>query len=79
MYGNMMNKDAVAVTPADGTDLPRGICNGIYVGGAGAVAVITEAGSTVTFAAVPVGTLLQIRARRILATGTAATLMLAMY
>ena len=79
MYGNMTNKDAVAVTPADGTDLPRGVCNGLYIGGTGAVAVTTEAGSVVTFAAVPVGTTLQIRARRVMSTGTAATLILAMY
>lgn len=79
MYGNMTNKDAVAVTPADGTDLPRGVCNGLYIGGAGAVAVTTEAGSVVTFAAVPVGTFLQIRAKRVMATNTAATLILALY
>lgn len=80
MYGNMTNKDAVAVTPDDGTNLPRGVCNALYIGGAGAVAVITEGGSTVvTFEEVPVGTFLQIRAERVMATKTTATLILALY
>ena len=79
MYGNMTNKDAVAVTPNDGTNLPRGVCNALYIGGAGAVAVTTEVGSVVTFAAVPVGTMLQIRASKVMATNTTATLILAMY
>jgi len=79
MYGNMTNKDAVAVTPDDGTNLPRGVCNALYIGGAGAVAVLTEGGSVVTFAAVPAGTMLQIRASKVMATNTTATLILAMY
>ena len=79
MYGNMTNKDAVAVTPDDSANLPRGVCNALYIGGAGAVAVTTEAGAVVTFAAVPAGTMLQIRASKVRATNTTATLILAMY
>ena len=45
----------------------------LYIGGAGNVAVVTEAGNTVTFTAVPVGTQLEIRVKQILATGTTAT------
>jgi hypothetical protein len=45
----------------------------LYIGGAGNVAVVTEAGNTVTFTAVPVGTQLDIRVKQILATGTTAT------
>lgn len=45
----------------------------LYIGGAGNVAVVTEAGNTVTFTAVPVGTQLDIRVRQVLATGTTAT------
>jgi len=79
MYGNMTNKDAVDVTPDDGVDLPRGVCNALYIGRAGDVAVTTEAGSVVTFADVPVGTFLQIRASRVMATNTTADRILAMY
>jgi hypothetical protein len=45
----------------------------LYVGGAGNLAVVTEAGNTVTFTAVPVGTQLEIRVKQVLATGTTAT------
>lgn len=56
----------------------------IYVGGAGDVAVIpwrgdqhlAESTPAVTFKAVPVGSFLPVRVRRILSTGTTATLML---
>lgn len=64
-------RDAAAVTPSDATDLavlPRAI----YVGQAGNLALIMAGGQTVTFQAVPAGTLLPIRAARILATETTA-------
>jgi len=48
------------------------------VGGAGAVVAIVN-GTAVTFAAVPVGTILEIRATRVNATGTAATNLVALY
>lgn len=63
---------AFAVTPSDSDDLASpGV--GLYVGGAGAVAAILEDGGTVTFTAVPVGTHLPYIFKRILATGTTAT------
>lgn len=70
---------AKVVTPSDGVDLADGPTKGIWVGGAGAIKVDMMDGDTVTFSAVPVGTILPIRAKRIYATGTAATLMLALY
>lgn len=45
--------------------------SGIYVGGTGDVIVVTEAGTTVTFKAVPVGTIIPIRTQKVLATSTA--------
>ena len=67
---------AVAITPDDDTDLeftPRAL----YIGGAGAVTVILRNDTAaVTFAAVPVGTVLPVRPKRVLATGTDATLLL---
>lgn len=72
-------RDAAAVTPSDTVDLPDGPCRGIYVGGAGAVKIVTTNGSTVTFAAVPVGTFMRVGAVRIFSTGTTATNLLALY
>ena len=46
---------------------------GLYIGGAGNVAVTGEDGQDVTFTAVPVGTVLRLRVRKVKATGTTAT------
>lgn len=61
---------AAAVTTSD---TAPNVFTRLYIGGAGNVAVVTEAGNTVTFTAVPVGTQLDIRVRQVLATGTTAT------
>lgn len=63
---------AVAVTPSDGSDLTY-VSRGVYVGGAGDIKVTLLGGETVTFSAVPAGTLLPVRASRIWSTGTTAT------
>lgn len=69
-----------AVTPADGADLTLGAARAIWVGGAGTIAIIAEGDSSaVTLSGVPAGTILWIRAKRILATGTSATLIVALY
>lgn len=65
-----------AITPSDSTDLTY-VTKSIYVGGAGAIAIIGPDGDTVTFAAVPVGTLLRIQAARVKSTGTTATNLIA--
>lgn len=52
---------------------------GIYVGGAGDVAVVlwgNEDSEVVVFKAVPVGTLLPIRVRKVMSTNTTATLLI---
>ena len=67
-----------AITTSDVTELPF-VIRKLYVGGAGAVVAVNEAGVAVTFTAVPVGTTLDIWARRINATGTTATLLVGMY
>ena len=79
MHGNVINKDAVVITTSDTVALPRGVCNGIYVGGAGNVVVLTEGGSVVTFTAPVLGTVIPIRAVRVNTTNTTATLLLALY
>lgn len=66
-------QNAEAVTKSDSTTFsPPTI--GLFVGGAGAVAVRMFGSQTnVTFSAVPAGTLLPIQVDRVLSTGTDAT------
>lgn len=67
-----------SVTPDDDNDLdptPRAL----YIGGGGAVAMHDRDGTSVTWAAVPVGAILPFRARRVLATGTTATNIVAIW
>lgn len=63
---------ADAITPNDGADLPR-VVKALYVGGAGAIALTTEYGSTVTFTGVTAGSVLPVRVKKVSATGTTAT------
>ena len=72
-------KDARAVTPADGSDLPDGICKSLYVGGTGAIALDTALGNTVTFSGIPAGTILPVQVKRVRSTGTTATSIVALY
>ena len=58
---------AAAVTTSD---TAPNVFTRLYVGGAGNLAVVTEAGNTVTFTAVPVGTQLEIRVKQVLTTAT---------
>ncbi len=62
---------AEAITPHDTNDLVN-ITRAIYVGGAGNIAA-TVGKTDVTFTAVPVGTVLRVRASKVKATGTTAT------
>ena len=66
------------VTKHDSNDLVK-VSRGIYVGGGGDVAAVMADGTVLTFSAVPAGTLLPIRCKRINSTNTTATLMLALY
>ena len=62
---------ASAVTKSDTTVLAGVV--GIYVGGAGNLAVTMNSGVDVIFPAVPVGSILPIRVTKVLSTGTTAT------
>jgi hypothetical protein len=66
---------AEAVTPSDTVDLTY-VTRGLWVGGAGNVAVVMVSGDAVTFSGVVAGTLLPIRVSRVKSTSTTATLML---
>ncbi|WP_338719499.1 hypothetical protein [Devosia sp. XK-2] len=62
-----------AITPSDAADLSE-VTRAIYVGGAGNLAVRLLSGADVTFAAVSAGTVLPIRALRVLTASTATNL-----
>ncbi|MFT2210364.1 spike base protein, RCAP_Rcc01079 family [Rhizobium giardinii] len=59
------------VTPSDAIDLSE-VTRAIYVGSGGTLAVRLLSGQTVTFAGVSAGSILPLRADRVLATGTTA-------
>ena len=66
-----------AVTPSDDTDLTG--TRGLYIGGDGDVLIRTIfTDSTVTFAAVPAGSILPVQATRVMA-ATTATNIVALY
>ena len=70
-------RSATVVTKSDTVDTPY---KSIWVGGTGNVTVLminaTDDTQTVTFTAVPAGTLLPIQVRRVMSTATTATLMI---
>lgn len=71
-------ENAAAVTPADGADLAN-FSKALFVGGAGTLKVDLVGGTTVTFTGVVAGSYLRLRARRVYATGTTATNIVALY
>lgn len=66
------------VTPSDTVNLPVG-CRSVYVGGAGNIVLVSRGGNTVTFTAIPAGSVLPVMPMRINATNTTATLIVALY
>ena len=74
---------AVAITPSDTVNfVQQGVTDlltsGIYVGGAGVVAVVFQDGSVVNFTCIA-GQILPVRAKRINSTNTTGTLLVALY
>mgnify|MGYP000700423410 CR=1 FL=1 len=70
--------NAASVTPNDSTVLD--CTRGLWVGGAGNIAVVMRGGSAaVTFSGVPAGTLLPFRVTKVMSTNTTATLIVALY
>lgn len=69
---------AVAVTPSDSTDLTY-MARALYIGGAGSVNVDVADGTTVVFAGLAAGTILPVRVKRVRATSTTATNIVALY
>ncbi len=70
-------RKAFSITPDDIAVVTPG-CEAIYVGGAGDLAVVVD-GVTVTFKAVPVGLIIPVKAQKVKATGTTATLLVGLW
>lgn len=75
----------LAITTSDTSDLKpfqdrnKILTDAIYVGATGDVTAVSEDGTAILFKGVPVGTFLPIRARRVNATATTATNLVACY
>lgn len=74
---------AIPVTPSNTTNinLPTGLnfTMGLYVGGSGDLSVLMSDGTTATFTAVSAGVVLPLSVKRVNATGTTATGIVAVY
>lgn len=79
MYNAYVPRGGFAVTPNDTTELGPPILTQLYIGSAGSLAIITEDGSALTYPIVPAGTFLSMRIKRVLATGTTASAIIAHY
>lgn len=75
---NLPATNAVAITPSDSVDLTYAT-RGIYVGVGGNIALVMVSGAVVTLIAVPQGVILPLRVKRINATNTAASSLVAIY
>lgn len=69
---------AVAVTPSDSTDLTY-MARALFIGTAGNVNVDVADGTTVLFSGVQAGQILPVRVKRVRATSTTATSIVALY
>jgi hypothetical protein len=67
------------VAPNDSTDLPGGQARAFYVGTGGTLALQNNAGVTVSFPSVNGGSILPVSSRRVLATGTTASNIIALF
>lgn len=80
-------RQARAITPNDSGDLrlsnqdgTKTECRSLYVGGAGDVAILASGDTaSVVWKAVPAGAIVPVEARTVLATGTTATNIVAIY
>lgn len=68
--------NAYTPTQSDAMDDPDGPFSALWVGGTGNVKVTAVGGTVAVFTAVPAGTYLSIRIRRVWSTGTTATNMI---
>jgi hypothetical protein len=69
---------AAAITKSDTVDIPEGLTDAVYIGGAGVTVFVFEDDSTVTMTCTA-GQLLPLRVKRINSSVTASTLWVALY
>ncbi|TPW27832.1 hypothetical protein FJU08_19075 [Martelella alba] len=67
--------DGFAITPSDSTGLSE-TTRALYIGGGGDVTLIMASGNNLTFTGLNAGTILPVRVKQVLATGTTATTIL---
>ena len=80
MFNAYTPKGGVNVVPSDIADIViKQIPNRLYVGGSGNVTLISEDGSNLFYEGVEVGETLEIRFTRVMASGTTATNLIALY
>ena len=69
----MPYNDGFAITKSDDDELAQ-VTRGIYVGGAGNISLVTERGNTIVLKGALAGTILNVRAVKVLAATTATDL-----
>lgn len=72
-------ESCAAVTASDSTDLDGGTCRALYVGTGGNINIDDAFGNTVLLSNVPTGSVLPVRAKRVRATSTTASNLVALY
>jgi hypothetical protein len=70
-------QSASTVSPSDTNVLPQ--TRGLYIGGSGNLAVVMADGSSVTFTGVTAGVIFPVSVTKVMATGTTATNIVAVY
>lgn len=75
---NNTYRGALVVSPHDTNELTTW-SRALYIGGTGAITVVTVEGQTVLISALPVGTIIPLSVKIVKATGTTATLIVALW
>lgn len=65
-------EDAISITPSDSAELTK-IPRALYVGGAGAIAVVTALGTAITLSGAVAGSIIPLKVKQVKNTGTTAT------
>lgn len=77
LHESFLDGQAVDISSTDHTF--KKLTRGIYIGGAGAIVLVLASGRTLTFSAVPVGTMLKVAASKVIKTNTTATNILGLF
>lgn len=75
----MCARRVALVAPSDVADLPAAPCFGLWVGGAGNISLDDGSGATTLISGIPAGTILPFQVKRVRATSTTASLIVALY